>query len=107
MSVSPSDSAQELYGLDPELRQMVLDTVGLLRKRLLSKEMVLEWDQKENEVADFGWIPYHWKNMKKMKKNGKGWVPYHKGSSIDDSPVNCEILCYECYWQLSRVILTQ
>ena len=47
MSVSPLDSAQELYGLDPELRQMVLDTVGLLRKRLLSKEMVLEWDQKE------------------------------------------------------------
>jgi len=47
MSVSPSDSAQELYGLDPELRQMVLDTVGQLRKRLLSKEMVLEWDQKE------------------------------------------------------------
>jgi len=47
MSVSPSDSAQELYGLDPELRQMVLDTVGQLKKRLLSKEMVLEWDQKE------------------------------------------------------------
>ncbi len=47
MSVSPSDSAQELFGLDPELRQMVLDTVGQLKKRLLSKEMVLEWDQKE------------------------------------------------------------
>lgn len=47
MSVSPSDSAQELYGLDPELRKMVLDTVGQLKKRLLSKEMVLEWDQKE------------------------------------------------------------
>jgi alkylation response protein AidB-like acyl-CoA dehydrogenase len=47
MSVSPSDSAQELYGLDPDLRQMVLDTVGQLRKRILSKEMVLEWDQKE------------------------------------------------------------
>jgi len=26
---------------------MVLDTIGQLRKRLLSKEMVLEWDQKE------------------------------------------------------------
>jgi alkylation response protein AidB-like acyl-CoA dehydrogenase len=29
------------------MRRMVLDTVGQLRKRLLTKEKVLEWDQKE------------------------------------------------------------
>ncbi len=47
MSVSQSDSDNKLYGLDPELRQMVLDTVAQLKKRLLSKDNVLEWDQKE------------------------------------------------------------
>ena len=34
-------------GLDPEYRQMVLDTIGQLRKRLLTKERILEYDRKE------------------------------------------------------------
>ena len=36
-----------LYGLDEESRQMVLDTVGRLRERLLTKEKVLEYDRDE------------------------------------------------------------
>jgi alkylation response protein AidB-like acyl-CoA dehydrogenase len=36
-----------LAGLDPESRQMVLDTVAQLRKRLLTKEKILEFDRKE------------------------------------------------------------
>lgn len=36
-----------LAGLDPESRQMVLDTLELVRKRLLPKEKVLELDRKE------------------------------------------------------------
>ncbi|MCF8053254.1 MAG: acyl-CoA dehydrogenase family protein [Desulfobacterales bacterium] len=34
-------------GLDPEYRQMVLDTIGQLRKRLLTKDRLLEYDRKE------------------------------------------------------------
>lgn len=34
-------------GLDDESRQMVIDTVAQLRKRLLTKEKILEYDQKE------------------------------------------------------------
>ena len=34
-------------GLDAETLQMVLDTIAQLKKRLLTKEKVLEWDQKE------------------------------------------------------------
>lgn len=34
-------------GLDPESRQMVLDTVGLVKKRLLTKEKILEYDRHE------------------------------------------------------------
>jgi alkylation response protein AidB-like acyl-CoA dehydrogenase len=44
--LSPSPEAP-LYGLDLESRQMVLDTLALLRKRLLTREKILEWDQKE------------------------------------------------------------
>ena len=47
MTVSTQDPAKKLYGLDLEMRQMVLDTVEQLSKRLLSKDKVLEWDQKE------------------------------------------------------------
>ena len=47
MSVSQSDAEKKLYGLDLESRQMVLDTVAQLKKRLLSRDKVLEWDQKE------------------------------------------------------------
>lgn len=35
------------YGLDPDLRQMVLDTVRNLRNRLLTKEKILEFDKKD------------------------------------------------------------
>jgi alkylation response protein AidB-like acyl-CoA dehydrogenase len=37
----------QLQGLDQETRQMVLDTIGQLRKRLLTKEKILEYDRKE------------------------------------------------------------
>ena len=37
-----------MYGLDLESRQMIIDMVGQLRKRILTKEKVLEWDQKRN-----------------------------------------------------------
>ncbi|MBW2515710.1 MAG: acyl-CoA dehydrogenase family protein [Deltaproteobacteria bacterium] len=37
----------ELYGLDPESRQMVLDTVAQLKKRLLTPEKIAEFDRKE------------------------------------------------------------
>lgn len=47
MSDSSLTSDATLYGLDLESRQMVLDTVTLLRKRLLTREKILEWDQKE------------------------------------------------------------
>jgi alkylation response protein AidB-like acyl-CoA dehydrogenase len=36
-----------LSGLDTESRQMVIDTVGLLRKRLLTKDKILEFDAQE------------------------------------------------------------
>ncbi len=39
--------AANLAGLDTESRQMVIDTVGLLQKRLLTKEKILEYDQEE------------------------------------------------------------
>jgi alkylation response protein AidB-like acyl-CoA dehydrogenase len=39
---------QEAYrGLDAESRQMVVDTVRQLRKKLLTKEKILEWDEHE------------------------------------------------------------
>jgi len=38
---------RSLAGLDPESRQMVLDTVSQLKKRLLSKERILEFDREE------------------------------------------------------------
>jgi alkylation response protein AidB-like acyl-CoA dehydrogenase len=37
----------ELYGLDAESRQMVLDTVAQLKKRLLTREKTLEFDHQE------------------------------------------------------------
>jgi alkylation response protein AidB-like acyl-CoA dehydrogenase len=37
----------KLSGLDTESRQMVIDTVGLLRKRLLTNDKILEYDAKE------------------------------------------------------------
>jgi alkylation response protein AidB-like acyl-CoA dehydrogenase len=47
MGGDESSVGRRLYGLDPESRQMVLDTVGQLKKRLLTKEKILEFDQKE------------------------------------------------------------
>ena len=37
----------QLHGLDQESRQMVLDTIAQLRKRLLTKEKILEFDRRE------------------------------------------------------------
>jgi alkylation response protein AidB-like acyl-CoA dehydrogenase len=37
----------QLQGLDQESQQMVLDTIAQLRKRLLTKEKILEFDRKE------------------------------------------------------------
>ena len=45
MSESLSTSDKGPYGLDEEMRQMVLDTVGQLSQRLLSKDKILEWDK--------------------------------------------------------------
>jgi alkylation response protein AidB-like acyl-CoA dehydrogenase len=47
MATDESSEERQLYGLDPESRQMVLDTVGQLKKRLLTKDKILEFDQKE------------------------------------------------------------
>ena len=46
--MSPAETGEDaLYGLDDESRQMVVDTVRQLRKRLLTKERILEYDRKE------------------------------------------------------------
>ena len=37
----------ELQGLDHESRQMVLDTVAQLKKRLLTKDKILQYDREE------------------------------------------------------------
>ena len=42
-----ASSEIQLQGLDPESRQMVLDTIGQLKKRLLTKENVLKFDREE------------------------------------------------------------
>ena len=47
MSESVSTPDKGSYGLDEEMRQMVLDTVAQLSQRLLSKDKILEWDKKE------------------------------------------------------------
>ncbi len=47
MSLSSAGSKADLMGLDPESRKMVLDTIKDLRKRLLTKERILEFDRKE------------------------------------------------------------
>jgi alkylation response protein AidB-like acyl-CoA dehydrogenase len=47
--MTPHDTRKNrpLAGLDLESRQMVLDTVAQLKKRLLTKERILEFDRKE------------------------------------------------------------
>ena len=47
MGISNPEAGNVLNGLDLESRQMVIDTVGQLRKRLLTKEKILEFDKKE------------------------------------------------------------
>jgi alkylation response protein AidB-like acyl-CoA dehydrogenase len=47
MGISNSEAGNVLNGLDLESRQMVIDTVRQLRKRLLTKEKILEFDKKE------------------------------------------------------------
>ena len=47
MAADESSEKRQLYGLDQESRQMVLETVAQLKKRLLTKEKILEFDQKE------------------------------------------------------------
>ncbi|WP_373501658.1 acyl-CoA dehydrogenase [Desulfococcus sp.] len=47
MSFKKTPEAADLVGLDEESRQMVVETVQQLRKRLLTKERVLEFDKKE------------------------------------------------------------
>lgn len=47
MPTETGATQHDLAGLDPESRQIVLDTLGLVRKRLLPKEKILELDKKE------------------------------------------------------------
>ncbi len=47
MTASVSEEEPELKGLDPELRQMVIDTVRQLKNRLLTREKILEYDKNE------------------------------------------------------------
>jgi alkylation response protein AidB-like acyl-CoA dehydrogenase len=47
MNPSQTETQKKLYGLDIESRQLVLDTVKQLRKRLLSKERILAFDKNE------------------------------------------------------------
>ena len=47
MAADITFGANELAGLDLESRQMVLDTIGQLRKRLLTKNKILEYDKDE------------------------------------------------------------
>ncbi|MCP4621922.1 MAG: acyl-CoA dehydrogenase [bacterium] len=47
MAANDTPQANQLAGLDAESRQMVLNTIGQLRKRLLTKEKIFKYDQKE------------------------------------------------------------
>ena len=47
MAADDTSEAKPLEGLDLESRQMVLDTIGQLKKRLLTKEKIFEFDRKE------------------------------------------------------------
>ncbi|UCD78659.1 MAG: acyl-CoA dehydrogenase family protein [Desulfobacterales bacterium] len=47
MTAEESSEAKQPAGLDPESRQMVLDTIGQLKKRLLTKEKIFEFDKNE------------------------------------------------------------
>ena len=47
MTLDKNSSQSDLYGLDIESRQMVLDTVRQLKKRLLTPEKIAEFDREE------------------------------------------------------------
>jgi len=47
MATESSADPTLLKGLDPESRKMVIDMVGMLRTRLLTKERILEFDKKD------------------------------------------------------------
>ena len=47
MASNTTSMETDLYGLDQESRQMVLDTVGQLKKRLLTPEKISEYDREE------------------------------------------------------------
>ncbi len=47
MAAVETENGAVLRGLDAESRQMVIDTVRQLKKRLLTRENVLEFDRKE------------------------------------------------------------
>ena len=47
MAADDTSQATQLAGLDAESRQMVLDTIGQLKKRLLTKEKIFEYDKNE------------------------------------------------------------
>ncbi len=47
MTSDQTSAPNELYGLDLESRQMVLDTVGQLKKRLLTPEKIFQFDREE------------------------------------------------------------
>ena len=47
MTASDTQKTAQLAGLDPESRKLVLDTMRQLRKKLLTKENVLEWDKND------------------------------------------------------------
>ena len=47
MTESANERGPVPKGLDPELRQMVIDTVRQLKTRLLTREKILEYDKNE------------------------------------------------------------
>ena len=52
MARSESQENKGLAGLDADSRKLVIDTVRQLRKKLLTKENVLEWDKNETFPED-------------------------------------------------------
>ena len=47
MTDSADDKKPALKGLDPELRQMVIDTIRLMKSRLFTRDKILEYDKNE------------------------------------------------------------
>ena len=47
MKATDSEARPSLLGLDEDSRQMILDTIKDLRKRILTKEKILEFDKND------------------------------------------------------------